>query len=208
MPSIDDGDSLPALHGFHGTVTFNAHWPSNAKCVTKVYAGKACISEETENLHLVASSPSTTDGCRLTGFLPPESSLSRCRWLEREPPHDQVCMFPVRSHSHSALHIAQEFTLNDELLAIVHYGLDRKSSKGSPAAQLASFSGDDSIDGVAVTRTPTTPSMYPYPTSYNLAQSPHSNVSRFPGWRMDQALSCGGVPVNGLSPVMATPLLF
>lgn len=106
MPSMDDGHSLPALHGFHGTVTFNAHWPSNAKCVTKVYAGKACISEETENLHLVASSPSTPDGCQLTGFLPPESSLSRCRWLEREPSRFSLHFFCSLTFSFSASHRA------------------------------------------------------------------------------------------------------
>jgi hypothetical protein len=34
LPSIDDIHSLPTLHGFHGSVTFNAPWPSSAKCVT------------------------------------------------------------------------------------------------------------------------------------------------------------------------------
>ena len=82
MPSMDDSHSLPAFHGFGGTVTFSAQWPSSAKCVTKVYAGKACISEETENLQLVASGSPTTDSCQLMGFLPTESSLTRCRWLE------------------------------------------------------------------------------------------------------------------------------
>jgi hypothetical protein len=51
-------------------------WTSSAKCVTKAYAGNACISEEVDPLIL-----SSVDGGSVFAFLP-ESSLSRCRWFD------------------------------------------------------------------------------------------------------------------------------
>ena len=109
LPSIDDIHSLPTLHGFHGTVTFNAPWSSSAKCVTKVYTGRAFISEEAETLQLVASSASARDNCQLTGFLPSESSLSRSRWLDACKHAVHVSPFAFRV----LIHVPTSFTDQD-----------------------------------------------------------------------------------------------
>jgi hypothetical protein len=92
LPSINDIHSMPTLHGFHGTVTFNISWSASVRCITKVYAEKTCVSEEAETLQLVVSSSSTRDNCQMTGFLPSESSLSRSRWLDASTRSAHVSM--------------------------------------------------------------------------------------------------------------------
>ena len=77
LSSLHDVSSPPVLHGFTGAVTFAAPWTSVAQCVTRVYAGDVCESEEYAYFQPVASlSPVSVSP--ITVPLP-ESELSRCR---------------------------------------------------------------------------------------------------------------------------------
>lgn len=85
IPSADDIYTFPNLHGFHGAVTLSSQWHTQARCNTTVYAGRTCVSQEVGMLDslppahvhhgLGHSSPAVT-------FNLPDSSLSRCKWLQ------------------------------------------------------------------------------------------------------------------------------
>lgn len=74
----DDVHSLAAAHGFQGAVSLAARWNTEARCVTSVYAGRTCVSQEVAYLEQSAvehSPPSVTVGL-------PDSTLNRCRWID------------------------------------------------------------------------------------------------------------------------------
>lgn len=76
ITSVDDIRSPPILHGFTGSVCLTSVWMISGKCVTKVFIGGTCISEEVESLEV-----SHVDVGTVFALLP-ESSLSRCRWFD------------------------------------------------------------------------------------------------------------------------------
>lgn len=76
ISSIDDVQSPSTLHGFVGNICLAHVWNYHAKCDTKVYAAGACISHEITALQ-ISSIELGTPIAQL-----PESSLSRCRWLD------------------------------------------------------------------------------------------------------------------------------
>jgi hypothetical protein len=78
LSSLHDVSSPPTLHGFSGTVTFAYPWTSMAQCVTRVFAGGVCESEEFA--YFEAAAPlSPLSMAPVTAPLP-ESGLSSCRW--------------------------------------------------------------------------------------------------------------------------------
>ena len=77
VPLLNDARSPPTMHGFTASVAVANVWSSSAKCTTKVMAGAACIFEETESLQI-----SHINGNGAVHALLPDSSLSRCRWLD------------------------------------------------------------------------------------------------------------------------------
>lgn len=85
IAAADDIYSSPNLHGFHGVVTFANRWATQAQCSTAVYAGRACVSQEAGLLDgLQTGHVHQVDGLtpQSVSFSLPESSLSRCRWLQ------------------------------------------------------------------------------------------------------------------------------
>ena len=76
ITSVDDLRSPPTLHGFAASVCLSGAWTNSAKCITKVYAGNVCISEEVGTLGL-----SNIELGQVTAIFP-DSSLTRCRWLD------------------------------------------------------------------------------------------------------------------------------
>jgi hypothetical protein len=78
LSSLHDVSSPPALHGFSGTVTFAAPWTSVAQCVTRVYAGGVCESEEYAYFDPIT--PLSPISMTPVTVQLPESELSRCRW--------------------------------------------------------------------------------------------------------------------------------
>ena len=78
LSSLHDVSSPPALHGFTGTVTFAAPWMSVAQCVTRVFAGGVCESED--HAYFEPVTPLSPISASPVTVLLPESELSRCRW--------------------------------------------------------------------------------------------------------------------------------
>lgn len=75
LPSIDDVNGFPTLHGILGAVTFTRPWVTSTSCITDVYA--AGIHHSRENMELL---PVPVESCASATL--PESELTRCRWLD------------------------------------------------------------------------------------------------------------------------------
>ncbi|KIY50893.1 hypothetical protein FISHEDRAFT_71203 [Fistulina hepatica ATCC 64428] len=114
MPIVGDARTPVTLQGFHGTLNVAHIWSSSAKCITKVYLGPTCISEESAELD-VCSIEQGTVICRL-----PESHLTRCRWLDAS----------------SRTIITQQIVVDHYAFATVEYHLERTSYTGMPSAAL------------------------------------------------------------------------
>lgn len=85
LSSLDDLHPAPLANGVAGAVTFAAPWQSEAKCITSVYCGQSCMTQEVSLLdgldtaHIHRSEALTTQSVTCTL---PDSSLSRCKWLD------------------------------------------------------------------------------------------------------------------------------
>lgn len=83
--SIDDISGSPISNGVLGAVTFASRWQSEAKCITSVYCGQSCMTQEiglldgleTGHIHQAEALTTQSVTCTL-----PDSSLSRCKWLD------------------------------------------------------------------------------------------------------------------------------
>lgn len=76
VPSIDDTRSPATLHGFSSNVAFASVWSASAKCSTRVYQNGICVSAEMSGVE------ATNIETGIVHAILPESSLSRCRWLD------------------------------------------------------------------------------------------------------------------------------
>lgn len=117
VPLANDPRSPPSLYGFSGSVSLATGWSSSAKCTTKVYSGNTLASEEHENLHITGVNPNGS----LHALLP-ESSLSRCRWLDHNVPTT----------------VTQEVVVDDQVLLFLIYDLDRKNGP-MPCSEFLGF---------------------------------------------------------------------
>ena len=145
LSSLHDVSSPPALHGFTGAVTFAVPWTSVAQCVTRVFAGGVCESEEyayfepVTPLSPVSVSPVTA--------LLPESELSRCRWGNIGVYMLVTCKGRCASLLTRALatgvqtRIEQLITIDHEELAWITYDLTWTAS-GPPTAEVLSVQRD------------------------------------------------------------------
>jgi len=124
LSSLHDVSSPPALHGFSGTVTFAAPWTSVAQCVTRVFAGGVCESEEYAYFDPIT--PLSPISMTPVTVPLPESELSRCRWgIGVQTRIDQV------------------ITVDHEELAWITYDLTWTAS-GPPTAEVLSVQWDSS----------------------------------------------------------------
>ncbi|EDR14279.1 uncharacterized protein LACBIDRAFT_292246 [Laccaria bicolor S238N-H82] len=117
VPTMNDLRSPSTLHGFAGSICLANVWSVSGRCTTKVFAGSSCISEETGFLDVSHIAVGTVNAVL------PESSLTRCRWLDPNTP----------------LTMTQEVTVDDEILLHVIYDLDRRSGGPMPSAELIGF---------------------------------------------------------------------
>jgi len=120
LSSIDDLRGPPTLHGFHGTVSLARPWQYSAQCITKVHVDGVCTAEEVGALQLVAAHSPNSNGMDMVQAFLPESSLTRCRWLDASA---QTC-------------ISQHIIVDDVTLAFIIYDLDRKDTGSAPKAHL------------------------------------------------------------------------
>ncbi|KAG6818145.1 hypothetical protein H0H87_000050 [Tephrocybe sp. NHM501043] len=99
--------------GFFATVSLSRVWNMSGKCITRVYTNSLCTSEVMGALDVSNIEMGTVNA------ILPESTLSRCRWLDASVP----------------TRITQEIIVDDETLLYLIYDLDR--SMGSiPSAKL------------------------------------------------------------------------
>ncbi|KAH6918618.1 hypothetical protein BKA70DRAFT_22515 [Coprinopsis sp. MPI-PUGE-AT-0042] len=117
VPLASDVRSPPTLYGFNGSVSLATVWSSSAKCTTKVYTGNTLTSEEQESLQVAAMNPNGS----LHALLP-ESSLSRCRWLDHN----------------LATTVTQEVSVDDQVLLFLIFDLDRKNGP-MPCSEFLGF---------------------------------------------------------------------
>ncbi|KAJ3479196.1 hypothetical protein NLI96_g9231 [Meripilus lineatus] len=126
ISSIDDIHSSPNLHGFQGTMTFSEPWNSDAKCITKSYAGPACMSSEIGSLEATSSPAALSNTAWMSqGYSTalPDSCLTRCKWLET-----------------SQDTITQQIVFNEIVVAAFVFHLERTVVSGSPpSAELVAF---------------------------------------------------------------------
>ena len=76
VPTMNDLRSPSTLHGFVGSICLANVWSVSGRCTTKVFAGSSCVSEETGFLDVSHITVGTVNAVL------PESSLTRCRWLD------------------------------------------------------------------------------------------------------------------------------
>jgi len=195
LSSIDDIRSPQTLHGFHATVTLAAPWSSVAECITKVFANGICISQESGSLQLLSSSTTIAENLMVQAFLP-ESPLSRSRWLD-----------PTIQTS-----ITQHIVVDNVLLAVVTYDLDRKDNMGNPSVELIDIQRrsphDQNIPSQLLS--PVLPISLSYRSSslYNQGYPIIPPLSR---GNEPTSLSCALTPVNTnlwAQPVMNASLLY
>ncbi|GLB34988.1 putative TEA/ATTS domain family protein [Lyophyllum shimeji] len=114
---VDDIRSSSTLHGFFGTVSLSKLWVTSGKCMTRVYTNSHCVSEEVGALEV-----SNVERGIVNTILP-ESSLSRCRWLDASIPTT----------------LTQEIIVDGRSLIHIIYELDRSSGSVMPSAQLLGY---------------------------------------------------------------------
>ncbi|KAJ2916042.1 hypothetical protein MD484_g4374, partial [Candolleomyces efflorescens] len=124
VPVLNDVRSPPTLHGFTASVAVASVWSNSARCTTKVMAGNTCVFEESEALQISHMS----NGGAVHALLP-ESSLSRCRWLD---PNTNTT-------------VTQELIVDDQILLYLIYDLDRKNGF-MPSAEFLGFQHYKSTD--------------------------------------------------------------
>jgi hypothetical protein len=189
VPLVNDVRSPPTLHGFTASVAVAQVWSGAAKCTTKVIAGGECIYTESEALQIASITSSGAVNAHL-----PDSSLSRCRWLDPSthcsPFLDSgsrvliATLFSVSIDAPTTL--TQELVVDDQVVLYLIYDLDRKNGF-MPSAEFLGFqhykhSTPSSATGATPQQYPTAQShsrrvsaQLPGPGSYSLgAPSPYS----------------------------------
>lgn len=74
VPTMADPRTPPTFQGFLGGISLDNVWSVSGRCITKVYEGPICVSEETGYLSIANINVGTVNA------LLPESHLTRCRW--------------------------------------------------------------------------------------------------------------------------------
>ncbi|KAI0093627.1 hypothetical protein BDY19DRAFT_902388 [Irpex rosettiformis] len=144
ITSIGDIHSSPNLHGLHGAITLASRWTSSAKCVTKLYSGATCISQESGVFVESLPSPQPLNSSHAVVCALPESALSRCKWLDLAEDR-----------------ITQQILIDGIIVAAFVYTLERTVSPGSrPTAELVGFQKYKMPPMTATTAT-TNPHLHP-----------------------------------------------
>lgn len=122
LPPIDSPCS-PGLHGFQGSITCTTQPSSTFRCSTSVLVRNQCVSQEIGFCSVVTVEPTGHGLLETSTLLLPDSALSRSRWLDSTFP---TC-------------IVQKIFVNDEVVAVICYDLDRSQRENMPSAELSGF---------------------------------------------------------------------
>ena len=140
LPPIDV-PSFPALHGFQASVTCTLRPCATVRCSTAVFVRGQCTARESNLCTLMTAEPSENDQLANVTLLLPDSPLTRSRWLDSSecfsaypsarPPHVHHVSLIA-----SPTCIVQKIIVNDQVLAVIFYDLDRGQCETTPAAKL------------------------------------------------------------------------
>ncbi|EAU88571.1 hypothetical protein CC1G_04277 [Coprinopsis cinerea okayama7 len=157
VPLLNDVRSPSTLHGFNASVSVANVWSNSAKCTTKVYAANNLVSEEHDNLQVSHINANGT-----VHALFPDSSLTRCRWLDHNLPTT----------------VTQELAVDDQVLLFLIYELDRKNGP-MPCSEFLGFQHYRMAEKPA---NPQSTSLYTSSTSRRMSQqlSPVANPYSIP----------------------------
>ncbi|KAF8077982.1 hypothetical protein FPV67DRAFT_1662755 [Lyophyllum atratum] len=169
---VDDIRSSSTLHGFFGTISLSRLWVTSGKCITRVYVNNTCISEEVDTLEV-----SNIDMGTVNAMLP-ESSLSRCRWLDAS----------------LTTSVTQEIIVDGQTLIYLIYDLDRNNGNIMPSAELLGY---QNRKATAILSSSHSPNSTTYPAF--LAQSRHAEPTS-PSYAL--------TPINSMRHVAATSMSF
>ncbi|KIK95891.1 hypothetical protein PAXRUDRAFT_826554 [Paxillus rubicundulus Ve08.2h10] len=111
----------PALHGFQGSVTCAVRPSSSIRCSTTVLVRSQYVSRESNYCSLMTAQPTGYDQLESVTVLLPDSPLTRSRWLDSTSP---TC-------------IVQKIIVNEEVVAVIFYDLDRGQYENMPSAELS-----------------------------------------------------------------------
>lgn len=114
---------FPALHGFHGSITCNAPPTSSIRCSTAVFVRNQCVSRESSYCSVIAADAAGPEVLDHITLLLPDSQLSRSRWID---PNVQAC-------------IIQKIVVDEQVIAVIYYDLDRRQCENSPSVELTGF---------------------------------------------------------------------
>ncbi|KAF8894582.1 hypothetical protein BD779DRAFT_1669066 [Infundibulicybe gibba] len=180
IPPLNDTRSPSTLHGFTGNLYLSSVWMSSGKCTTKVFAGNVCISEEIGSLDV-----STIQLGTVVAMLP-ESSLTRCRWLDAS----------------AQITLLQEINIDNELAVVIIYDLGRRNDYAMPSAELVGYQRCRIPPASASQPTPRT---YSSPVEYR----PLTDQISYPRWPTSTSLSCALTPaVNNFITAAPTSVSF
>jgi len=76
VPTVNEMRAPQTLHGFHASLSLENVWSATSRCVTKVFANNALLTEEAGFLNVTHINVGTVNAAL------PESALNRCRWLD------------------------------------------------------------------------------------------------------------------------------
>ncbi|KAG5654527.1 hypothetical protein H0H81_001168 [Sphagnurus paluster] len=114
---LDDVRSSSTLHGFFGTISLSRLWASYGKCVTRVWSNRSCLSEEVGVLEV------SNIELGVVNVLLPDSSLTRCRWLDASVPTN----------------LTQEIVIDGETVMYLLYELVRHNGNPMPSAEFVGY---------------------------------------------------------------------
>jgi hypothetical protein len=76
VPTVNEMRAPQTLHGFHASLSLENVWSATSRCVTKVFANNALLTEEAGFLNVTHINVGTVNAAL------PDSALNRCRWLD------------------------------------------------------------------------------------------------------------------------------
>jgi len=76
VPTVNEMRAPQTLHGFHAGLSLENVWSATSRCVTKVFANNALLSEEAGFLNVTHINVGTVNAAL------PDSALNSCRWLD------------------------------------------------------------------------------------------------------------------------------
>ena len=178
VPTMNDSRTPPTFHGFLGGIALDHVWTASCRCITKVYENNCCVSEETGFLNISHINMGTVNATL------PESSLSRCRWLDacKLDTFKKNKIISYLFCTARAVVLTQEFVVDEETLLLIIYELDRRNGS-MPSATLLGYqrfrASDKGIPTSTISPSPSVNSPHAQPYVRHANQPALSSAIRY-----------------------------